>query len=42
MVLGLAKAKAKADWRAQRLEAIVGETEFIPLPPDTPGLAYKG
>ncbi len=34
--------QAKADWRAQRFDAIVGESEFIPLPPDPPGLAYKG
>jgi len=28
--------QAKADWRADRFERVVGETEFIPLP-DLPG-----
>ncbi|SCM70604.1 Pirin-like protein CC_3178 [uncultured Pleomorphomonas sp.] len=32
---------AKADWRARRFPEIVGETEFIPLPPDPPGLRMK-
>lgn len=32
---------AKADWRARRFPEIAGETEFIPLPPDPPGLKIK-
>jgi len=32
---------AKADWRARRFPEIAGETEFIPLPPDPPGLRMK-
>lgn len=32
---------AKADWRARRFPEIVGETEFIPLPPDPVGLKMK-
>ncbi|WP_237151691.1 pirin family protein [Oryzibacter oryziterrae] len=32
---------AKADWRARRFPEIVGETEFIPLPPDPPGVVLK-
>ena len=32
---------AKADWRARRFPEIVGETEFIPLPPDPVGLRIK-
>jgi redox-sensitive bicupin YhaK (pirin superfamily) len=33
---------AKADWRARRFPDIAGETEFIPLPPDPPGVRMKG
>ena len=32
---------AKADWRARRFPEIIGETEFIPLPPDPVGLRIK-
>ena len=32
---------AKADWRAGRFPGIAGETEFIPLPPDPPGVRIK-
>lgn len=32
---------AKADWRARKFPEIAGETEFIPLPPDPPGLRMK-
>ncbi|TBW34755.1 pirin family protein [Siculibacillus lacustris] len=32
---------AKADWRAGRFPGIAGETEFIPLPPDPPGVVWK-
>jgi redox-sensitive bicupin YhaK (pirin superfamily) len=32
---------AKADWRARKFPEIAGETEFIPLPPDPPGLRVK-
>lgn len=32
---------AKADWRAGRFAAVPGETEFIPLPPDPPGVRVK-
>ena len=34
--------EAKADWRAGRFQAVPGETEFIPLPPDPPGVVWKG
>ena len=33
---------AKADWRAGRFAGVPGETEFIPLPPDPPGVVWKG
>lgn len=33
---------AKADWRAGRFASVPGETEFIPLPPDPPGVVWKG
>ncbi|NLH80374.1 MAG: pirin family protein [Phyllobacteriaceae bacterium] len=33
---------AKADWRAGRFAGVPGETEFIPLPPDPPGVTWKG
>jgi redox-sensitive bicupin YhaK (pirin superfamily) len=33
---------AKADWRAGRFPAVAGETEFIPLPDDPPGVVWKG
>lgn len=32
---------AKADWRAGRFAGVPGETEFIPLPPDPPGVVLK-
>ena len=32
--------QAKADWREGRFAAVPGETEFIPLPPDPPSVAY--
>lgn len=32
---------AKADWRAGRFAGVPGETEFIPLPPDPPGVVMK-
>jgi redox-sensitive bicupin YhaK (pirin superfamily) len=32
---------AKDDWRAGRFDGVPGETEFIPLPPDPPGLVWK-
>jgi hypothetical protein len=32
---------AKADWRAGRFPPIAGETEFIPLPEDPPGVVWK-
>ncbi len=33
---------AKEDWRAGRFPPVPGETEFIPLPPDPPGVTWKG
>ena len=33
--------QAKADWRAGRFPGLAGETEFIPLPPDPPGVRIK-
>ena len=33
---------AKEDWRAGRFDGVPGETEFIPLPPDPPGVVWKG
>lgn len=33
---------AKADWRAGKFQGVPGETEFIPLPPDPPGVVWKG
>ncbi|KUR76567.1 pirin family protein [Novosphingobium sp. Fuku2-ISO-50] len=29
---------AKADWRAGRFDGVAGDDEFIPLPPDVPGV----
>ena len=33
--------QAKEDWRADRFAHVPGETEFIPLPPDVPGVKLK-
>jgi redox-sensitive bicupin YhaK (pirin superfamily) len=33
--------QAKEDWRARRFPEVPGETEFIPLPPDPPGVVWK-
>jgi redox-sensitive bicupin YhaK (pirin superfamily) len=33
--------QAKKDWREQKFAKVPGETEFIPLPEDPPGLHYK-
>jgi redox-sensitive bicupin YhaK (pirin superfamily) len=34
--------QAKEDWRCGNFPRITGETEFIPLPPDPPGLVRTG
>ena len=39
--IGYKSGNVIADWRAGRFPGIAGETEFIPLPPDPPGVRIK-